>query len=132
MWKAVAKAVLWMEMSKIESDQISLKLLKVSLPERINQFSVMILSQAGEAGVSLKLNSEQIIHEDFYGDPLRINQILINLLSNVVKFTANAFAEDVLRSREAGMNAHVAKPIDLEVLMDTLWKVMKAPNLGET
>lgn len=31
-----------------------------------------------------------------------------------------------------GMNAHVAKPVDLEVLMDTLWKVMKAPNLGET
>ena len=30
------------------------------------------------------------------------------------------------------MNAHVAKPVDLEVLMDTLWKVMKAPNLGET
>ena len=50
----------------------------------------------------------------------------------IVAMTANAFAEDVERSREAGMNAHVAKPIDLEVLMDTLWKVMKAPNLGET
>ena len=50
----------------------------------------------------------------------------------IIAMTANAFAEDVFRSREAGMNAHVAKPIDLEVLMDTLWKVMKAPNLGET
>lgn len=61
--------------------------MKVSLPELIDQLSVMILSKAEEAGVSLKLNAEEIIHGDFYGDLLCINQIPINLLSNTVKFT---------------------------------------------
>lgn len=34
----------------------------------------------------------------------------------VVAMTANAFAEDVERARAAGMNAHVAKPIDIDEL----------------
>lgn len=38
--------------------------------------------------------------------------------------TANAFAEDVQAAQDAGMTAHVAKPIDLEVLKNTLRKVL--------
>lgn len=42
----------------------------------------------------------------------------------IVAMTANAFSEDVQASLNAGMNAHVAKPIDVEVLRDTLGKVL--------
>ena len=38
--------------------------------------------------------------------------------------TANAFAEDVQKSMEAGMNAHIAKPVDLKVLKSVLSKLM--------
>ena len=38
--------------------------------------------------------------------------------------TANAFAEDIQSSLDAGMNAHVAKPIDMDVLQDTLYRVL--------
>ena len=38
----------------------------------------------------------------------------------IVAMTANAFVEDVRRSREAGMNEHVSKPVDLERLQDVL------------
>ena len=38
----------------------------------------------------------------------------------IVAMTANAFAEDVKKAHDAGMNAHVAKPIDVENLMSTL------------
>ena len=38
----------------------------------------------------------------------------------IVAMTANAFAEDVKRCRDAGMNAHVAKPIDMAILERTL------------
>jgi CheY-like chemotaxis protein len=34
--------------------------------------------------------------------------------------TANAFRQDVEQAREAGMNAHVAKPIDIELLLSVL------------
>ena len=38
----------------------------------------------------------------------------------IVAMTANAFAEDVQAALKAGMTAHVAKPIDLNVLKTTL------------
>ena len=39
--------------------------------------------------------------------------------------TADAFAEDVKRALDAGMNAHVAKPIDVEEVMRLLEKYIK-------
>lgn len=41
----------------------------------------------------------------------------------VVAVTANAFAEDIARTTEAGMNAHVSKPIDFNALIAVLAKV---------
>jgi CheY-like chemotaxis protein len=39
--------------------------------------------------------------------------------------TANAYAEDVKASFEAGMNAHIAKPINVPLLISTLNKYKK-------
>lgn len=38
----------------------------------------------------------------------------------IIAMTANAFAEDIQAALDAGMNAHVAKPVDLEILQMTL------------
>ena len=35
----------------------------------------------------------------------------------IIAMTANAFTEDRIRAKEAGMNEHVAKPVDVELLM---------------
>ena len=40
----------------------------------------------------------------------------------IIAMTANAFAEDVKECLEAGMNAHIAKPIYPEVLFGTMVK----------
>ncbi|MCM1082395.1 MAG: ATP-binding protein [Clostridium sp.] len=40
----------------------------------------------------------------------------------IIAMTANAFAEDVREAKEAGMNEHVAKPLDLKQLLTTLGK----------
>ena len=41
----------------------------------------------------------------------------------IVAMTANAFAEDVRSAAEAGMNGHVAKPIDMGILTETLCRL---------
>ena len=41
----------------------------------------------------------------------------------IVAMTANAFAEDVKNAKAAGMNAHIAKPIDMHQLSATLEKI---------
>ncbi|MBR1460353.1 response regulator, partial [bacterium] len=44
----------------------------------------------------------------------------------IIALTANAFDEDVQRSLQAGLNAHLSKPINPEVLFETLENMIKA------
>ena len=46
----------------------------------------------------------------------------------IVAMTANAFAEDVKDAIQSGMNAHVAKPVDMEVLKQTIKNAKTAGN----
>lgn len=43
----------------------------------------------------------------------------------IIAMTANAYDEDMRKSLEAGMNAHLAKPIDPQLLLDTIRKYVK-------
>ena len=43
----------------------------------------------------------------------------------IIAMTANAFDEDRQRSKQAGMNAHIAKPIDMGVLYNTIYELIK-------
>ncbi len=43
----------------------------------------------------------------------------------IIAMTANAFAEDVKAALDAGMNAHLAKPIDVNKMMETLAETLK-------
>jgi len=45
----------------------------------------------------------------------------------IVAMTANAFSEDVTNAIKAGMNYHLAKPIDIGALMGILSKYLQAP-----
>lgn len=44
----------------------------------------------------------------------------------IIAMTANAFSEDVKNALEAGMNAHIAKPIDVPNMLSTLAKILPA------
>lgn len=44
--------------------------------------------------------------------------------------TANAFAEDIRAAEEAGMQAHIAKPVDVNVMMQTIAAVLSRDGAG--
>ena len=57
----------------------------------------------------------------------RIRELSDKTLADIpiIAMTANAFSEDVQKAKEAGMNAHIAKPINMDVLKDTLTEILK-------
>ena len=40
----------------------------------------------------------------------------------IIAMTANAFTEDRMRAKEAGMNEHIAKPVDVELLVKVIYE----------
>ena len=49
----------------------------------------------------------------------------------IIAMTADAFADDIQRCLEAGMNAHIAKPIDPELLFDTICRAVAESRDGD-
>ena len=43
----------------------------------------------------------------------------------IIAMTANAFAEDVKKAHDSGMNGHIAKPIDIDNMVNTLNEVLR-------
>lgn len=46
----------------------------------------------------------------------------------ILAMTANAFMEDKRQSKEAGMNEHLAKPLDEKTLINMIWKYTRGRN----
>ena len=44
----------------------------------------------------------------------------------IIALTANAFDEDVQRSMQAGLNAHLSKPVEPEILFNTLGRLINS------
>lgn len=60
-----------------------------SLKDCVNEVVSIIRPQAEYKGISLEVNMHDIIYETLSADPLRLNQIITNLLTNAVKHTDN-------------------------------------------
>lgn len=76
-----------LDMSKIERSNIPLNRMQIFLPDLLKQLSAIMSPQAKSAELIFQMETEGIAHPHFWGDPLRINQIFINILGNAIKFT---------------------------------------------
>ncbi|MEI6172519.1 MAG: PAS domain S-box protein [Bacteroidota bacterium] len=76
-----------LDFSKIESGKLDLESIDFSLPALLDQVSTMLSNKAEEKGLKFELHMDGAIAPVLKGDPYRINQILLNLLSNSIKFT---------------------------------------------
>lgn len=76
-----------LDLSKIEAGKIIIEQTDFSLKEVLNSVADMLMFKAEEKGIGLKTTISDDIPYKFTGDPTRINQVLINLAGNAVKFT---------------------------------------------
>lgn len=76
-----------LDMSRIENGKMTTEETYLNLEKLIEQIYDMIRIQTDSKGIWLKLD-KNIRHPHLLGDPLKLNQILVNILGNAVKFTA--------------------------------------------
>jgi signal transduction histidine kinase/CheY-like chemotaxis protein len=78
-----------LDMSKIESGKMIFAEEEFSLSDVVDRIVTMFLPQAQEKQQEFKVNIADITHEEVIGDSMRLQQILVNILGNAVKFTQN-------------------------------------------
>ena len=76
-----------LDMSRIESGKVTLEAKPVHLPELVHELRDIVQAVVSEKDLSLTLDTVGVENEDVIADPLRLEQILINVLANAVKFT---------------------------------------------
>lgn len=76
-----------LDMSKIESGKLSLNIAPMSLRDTMDDIVNIIKPQIKDRHQYFDIYIHDIISEDVYCDSVRMNQVLLNLLSNALKFT---------------------------------------------
>ncbi len=76
-----------LDMNKIESGSAVLNITGLRLADLIDEVNTIIRPQAREKGQTFEIQTDSLTCEYLLGDKLRINQIMINILSNAVKYT---------------------------------------------
>jgi CheY-like chemotaxis protein len=76
-----------LDLTKIESNQMTLEMLPFNLRDEIRNIIKLLENKASDKGLELGFEVEDTVPKIVNGDPVRTKQILLNLLSNGVKFT---------------------------------------------
>ena len=96
-----------LDMSRIESGKTTLNIEKMNLSQQVSQLDSIIRQQAGQRGQTFTVKTD-LQHENVLGDPNRLNQVLMNILSNAVKYTPTG-GHIRLEVEELPRNEHYAR-----------------------
>ncbi len=76
-----------LDMSRIESGRVKLDEKAVHIPDLLHDLRTMIQSLVNSKNLNLFVDAQDVVHEDVLTDKLRLNQVLLNIVGNAIKFT---------------------------------------------
>lgn len=76
-----------LDMSRIESGRLVLRSEQFSFSNMLDQINTMVMSQCDEKGLTFECTVNGHIDNYYIGDDMKLRQVLINILSNAIKFT---------------------------------------------
>ena len=98
-----------LDLAAIESGKLSFEKIPFNLHELLPPLIGMFAYQAKEKKLELGYKISSSLNRMLLGDPVRLNQILINLISNAVKFTHSGEIQVLLSSEQKKKNGCVVK-----------------------
>ncbi len=76
-----------LDFSKIEAGKMNLEVADVNLRALIRDITTLAEGLASQKGLTISVKIDADVPEEFRGDPIRLRQILFNLVGNAIKFT---------------------------------------------
>ncbi len=76
-----------LDFSKIEAGKMDLEKTEFDLPDLMDNLTDLFAGKAAEKGIELIVGTDREVPSSLAGDPLRLRQVLVNLVGNAVKFT---------------------------------------------
>ncbi len=76
-----------LDFNKLEANKVELEQIPFELKKRVEDITTSLSNQAKDQGNNLSLEFDKTIPSRVIGDPVKISQILINLIGNAIKFT---------------------------------------------
>ncbi len=100
-----------LDFSKIEAGEMTIERIPFSLPKVIADLSAVTQPLIANKPVRLSFSLPENMPDELVGDPLRLRQVLLNLVNNAVKFTAEGEVRlscSVKEARDDGLTLHFA------------------------
>ena len=76
-----------LDMSRIESGNVKVEEGEVHLPDVLHDLRTIIYANIKAKQLDLCIDTQDVVHENILTDKLRLNQVLLNIASNAVKYT---------------------------------------------
>jgi signal transduction histidine kinase len=129
-----------LDISKIEAGRLDIYRNRVNLPDVIQQLEFLFREQAADKGIAFNCHVHHKLPDHVITDEKRLRQILINLLSNALKYTATGSVDFHVRYRnqvaefavvDTGVGIHAE---DLKRILDPFERVRSpdVPNVQGT
>ena len=94
-----------LDLSRIESGRVELERRTFDLRDMVLDLLATLNVRAEEKGLALRVHIDEDVPRLVVGDPVKLGQILTNLVSNAVKFTAQGSVAVAIRRRSGGAEA---------------------------
>ena len=76
-----------LDMSRIESGTVKLDEKPLHFPDLLRDFRTMVQGLINDKNQNLFIETQNLVHEDVIADRLRLNQVMINIVGNAIKYT---------------------------------------------
>ena len=76
-----------LDMSWVESGRVKIEEKTVHIPDILHDLRTIIQGNIAAKQQDLYIDTQDVVHEDIITDKLRLNQVLLNIVSNAIKFT---------------------------------------------
>lgn len=97
-----------LDFSKISAGKMELEDIDFSLHELVKQVRRILQQKAGDKGLELITTIDKNVDDVLMGDPVRLNQVLMNLAGNAIKFTETGSVTLAVEKIDAGIKFTVS------------------------